>query len=76
MEFRTYYAYCSGLDQRVRVVRKSELMGQPGCSCPYPDESDVVCLEYGRTCTGAICPLFGVPSQEMAHRLAEVGLFN
>jgi hypothetical protein len=76
MTFRTYDAYCSARDQRVRVVRKSELLGQAECSCPYPDGSDVICLEYGRTCTGATCPLFGVPSLEMAHRLAEVGLFN
>jgi hypothetical protein len=76
MGLKTYQAYCSARDQRVPAVRKSELLGKPRAENPYPDPSDVLCLEYGRACTGAICPLFGVPSLEMARRLAEAGLFN
>jgi len=75
MGIRTYDAYCSARDQRVRVVRRSELLAEPAASAAYPDASDVICLEYGRSCTGATCPLFGVPSMEMAERLAEGGVF-
>lgn len=72
--YRTYFAYCSALDQKVRVVRRSEVMGESPGEEPYPSPSDVVCLEHGTRCTGAICPLFDVPSAEMADRLAEAGL--
>lgn len=71
---RSYVAYCSARDQRVRVVRRSELLGQPLGDDPYPDPSDVVCLEYGDTCTGAVCPLFDVPTTEMEARLVAAGL--
>jgi hypothetical protein len=76
MGLKTYYAYCSARDQRVPVVRESELLGKSQAEDPYPDPSDVLCLEYGRACTGATCPLFCVPSVEMARRLTEAGLFN
>jgi hypothetical protein len=74
MGYRRYHAYCSARDQRVPVVRRSELLGISRAEDLDPDPSDVVCLEYGRACTGATCPLFCVPSLEMARRLAEAGL--
>lgn len=76
MGFRTYDAYCAARDQRVRAVRRSELLGEPESTSASPDASDVICLEYGRRCTGATCPLFAVPSVEMARRLARAGLFH
>lgn len=74
MMYRTYFAYCSARDQKVRVVRRSEVLMESTTEDPYPSASDVVCLEYGARCTGAICPLFDVPSAEMVDRLAEAGL--
>lgn len=72
--FRTYLAYCSARDQKVRVVRRSEVLAESPVDGPYPNTSDVVCLEYGSRCTGAVCPLFDVPSAQIADRLAEAGL--
>jgi hypothetical protein len=72
--YRMYHAYCSARDQKVRVVRRSEVMGEALEDRDVYAGSDVICLEYGDTCTGAICPLFDVPTGEMRHRLAEVGL--
>jgi hypothetical protein len=31
----------------------------------------MVCLAHGDTCTGALCPLFGVPSEQMKKNLEE-----
>jgi hypothetical protein len=44
-------AYCSACDRQVDVVVR------PGGD---PDNAeDLVCLAYGETCTGSLCPLFG-----------------
>lgn len=72
--YRTHLAYCSARDQRVRVVRKSEVMGGALDAEERPPLSDVVCLEFGSACTGATCPLFDVPTAEMKARLMEAGL--
>lgn len=63
MDVRT--AYCSACDRNVRVVLK------PGAerSADAPRASDLVCLEYGDQCTGDMCPLFDVPSDEMRKNL-------
>jgi hypothetical protein len=73
-KYRSYLAYCSARDQRVTVVRRSEVMedGSDPDGAPHP--SDVICLEFGSSCTGAICPLFDVPTGEMKARLMEAGL--
>ena len=63
IEIRT--AYCSACDHDVRVVfapRAREVGADP-------DVSDLVCLEYGETCTGDMCPLFNVPSDQMRENL-------
>jgi len=66
-------AYCSACDRPVRVrVRE----GAPEWTPPADAvPSDIVCLEYGETCTGSMCPLFDVPTERMknsyeAHRRA------
>ena len=63
LEIRT--AYCSACDRNVRVVYAPR---QPNADRP-PAASDLVCLEYGERCTGDMCPLFDVPSDEMRKNL-------
>jgi hypothetical protein len=64
MEVRT--AYCSACDRNVRVMVKPEALeeGSDG-----HDPSDLVCLEYGESCTGDMCPLFDVPTEQMKENL-------
>lgn len=68
---KIHTAYCSGCDQNVRVVLR------PGATAPDPtdppDPHDLVCLEYGERCTGDLCPLFSVPTEEMRRRISEHG---
>lgn len=64
MEIRT--AYCSACDRDVRVVL------EPGCEpivVRDDDASGLVCLEYGESCTGDMCPLFQVPTGQMRDNL-------
>ena len=63
MEIRT--AYCSACDRNVRVIRQPRA---PDAQGP-PDASELICLEYGETCTGGMCPLFDVPSERMRENL-------
>jgi hypothetical protein len=59
-------AYCSACDQYVRLILTDE-PAQLGRS-PIHD-GEVVCLEIGRHCTGALCPMGAVSSSDMAARL-------
>ena len=70
METRT--AYCSACDQQVRiaVTPASTFSGQ----APVSDQPDVVCLNFGERCTGAMCPMIGLPRILMGMRLAQSGL--
>lgn len=64
-----HWAYCSACDRQVRVMVK------PGTALDGPfDPESVVCLEHGDTCTGSLCPLFAVPSEQMKKNLEESGL--
>ena len=60
---RMHRAYCSACDRPVRVVPVTEfpLEQRP----EGVDDSAVVCLDYGKQCTGALCPLFELPTEEM-----------
>ena len=60
MEVRT--AYCATHDRPVRVVVKDDTGQDVGME-------DFACLEHGDTCTGAMCPIFDVPSEEMKAKL-------
>lgn len=60
MEVRT--AYCATHDRPVRIMVK------PGAG-PDAGLDDMVCVEHGATCTGAMCPIFDVPTQEMREKL-------
>jgi hypothetical protein len=67
----TQTAYCSACDQDVRVV----ITDAPVHSDQAPlAGAEVVCLDFGERCTGAMCPMFGLPRILMAVRLARSGL--
>lgn len=74
---RTHKAYCSACDREVEVVVPDEL--PEGALPSAQDPTACICLEYGATCTGSLCPLFEVPTEQMeanylreAARLREV----
>jgi len=65
----TRVAYCATCDRPVRVLVKKEAPSWP--SPEQLDPGDIVCLEYGETCTGSMCPLFDMPSERMKTNLEE-----
>jgi hypothetical protein len=68
---KTIAAYCSACDQDVRLV----LTDEPVQDGPSPiHDCEVVCLEIGERCSGALCPLGAVPPVVMAARLVRNGL--
>lgn len=67
----THLAYCSACDREVEVRLKPGYEPDPGQSIP-PEA--MVCLAHGDTCTGALCPLFGVPPEQMKENLERSGL--
>jgi hypothetical protein len=61
-----HWAYCSACDRQVEVVIKpreaeGEAAGDGG--------DEIVCLEVGHTCTGALCPITDVPPEDMRRAL-------
>lgn len=67
----THNAYCSACDREVKVALKPGYEPVPGE--PIPGDA-YVCLAHGETCTGALCPLFGVPPKTMEENLESSGL--
>lgn len=67
----THSAYCSACDREVQVSLAPGYQPVPGE--PIPAEA-MVCLAHGDTCTGALCPLFGVPPERMTENLDRSGL--
>lgn len=63
-----YKAYCSACDREVRVTLDPERDGRTDVR----DVESVVCLEHGESCTGEMCPVFGVPTDEMRENLERV----
>ncbi|HEX6322862.1 MAG TPA: hypothetical protein VFZ36_03980 [Vicinamibacterales bacterium] len=65
-------AYCSACDHDVRIA----VLPGPvhGGQAETGDTPEVVCLDFGTSCTGAMCPMFGLPSLLMGVRLAQSGL--
>jgi len=57
------YAYCSACDRQVEVMVREDAQESAGASTL--DASKVVCLAYGEQCTGSMCPLFDVPTEQM-----------
>jgi len=59
----TQLAYCSACDRQIRVVARTEVGGSTDLA--DVDPQDLVCLEYGESCTGELCPVFRVPVRKM-----------
>lgn len=64
-----HFAYCSACDRQVEVTLRPGYTPVPGV--PVPADA-MVCLAHGDTCTGALCPLFGVPPESMGRKLTEL----
>ena len=65
-------AYCSACDRDVMVAFPDEtdfVEGQANIRDP-----EIVCLEIGQRCTGAMCPVAAQPPAVMAARLVRSGL--
>lgn len=68
---KTIDAYCSACDNTVRLV----LTDEPVQDDPSPiHDGEIVCLEIGEHCSGALCPVGAVPPIVMAARLVRNGL--
>ena len=68
----TRMAYCSACDRDVRVAFPDAgefVDGQANIRDP-----EVICLEIGARCTGALCPVGAQPPAVMAVRLVRSGL--
>jgi hypothetical protein len=60
---KTQMAFCSACDRQVEVVVPDDL---PECTLPSAhDPGSCICLEFGESCTGSLCPLFEVPTGQM-----------
>jgi hypothetical protein len=61
-----HLAYCSACDRQVEVVVKHGARTNPETGQP---EDEIVCLEMGESCTGSMCPMCDVPTEEMKRSL-------
>ena len=61
-----HWAYCSACDRQVEVLirPRGETDADGGGS-----GGEIVCLEVGHTCTGALCPITDIPPDEMREAL-------
>jgi hypothetical protein len=64
-------AYCSACDKDVQIVITDE-PSQDGHANVH--DSEIVCLEIGETCSGALCPIGATAPSVMAARLVRNGL--
>lgn len=67
---KTHFAYCSACDRQVEVLVREDL--PEGHQPSAHDAANCVCMEYGESCTGAMCPLFEVPTEQMREALEEI----
>jgi hypothetical protein len=61
-EMETHYAYCSACDRQVEVVVRKGTGIDPGTGEPA---DEIVCLAFGESCTGAMCPLCALPLEQL-----------
>lgn len=64
-----HLAYCSACDRQVEVVVNPGARTNPTTGEP---EDEVICLELGETCTGSMCPMCDVPTDEMKQSLEQL----
>ena len=63
--------YCSARDQNVHVVLTDEPIHDGQATIA---DTELICLEIGDACTGALCPVCAVSPEAMDLRLARSGL--
>jgi hypothetical protein len=67
---KTQKAYCSACDRQVEVVVPEDL---PKGTLPSAhDPASCICLEFGESCTGSLCPLFEVPTGQMGENYRKI----
>ena len=66
-------AYCSACDRDVQVIMPEELTHD--AQAPVGDP-EIVCLEIGTKCTGALCPVGAVPPAVMVVRRVRSGVHS
>ena len=69
MEIRTMY--CSGCDRNVRVLLPDAALGHPQANV---HDVELICMELGDWCNGALCPLGAAEPHAMVRRLIQEGL--
>ncbi len=64
-----HWAYCSACDRQVEITVRPG-----GRTDPETGETtdEIVCLEVGHTCTGALCPIMDVTPEEMREALDRI----
>lgn len=67
----TRKAFCSACDHDVEIAVLDPPLHDGQATLP---DGDIVCLDFGEQCTGAMCPMFGLPRIVMGVRLARSGL--
>ena len=68
---KNHTLYCGACDREVRVL----ITGTPLYEDQAPlREEEVVCLEIGARCTGALCPLGAAAPNERVRRLIRNGI--
>ena len=63
--------YCSARDSNVHVVLTDEPITDGQATVA---DTELICLEIGESCTGALCPVCAVSPEAMDARLAKSGL--
>jgi hypothetical protein len=58
--------YCSACDRNVMLVVEPE----QGAATEQPEHK--ICLDYGDRCTGEMCPILAMPSEEVRANLARL----
>jgi hypothetical protein len=61
-----HWAYCSACDRQVEVMVTPSVDPDPATGEPV---QEIVCLEVGHTCTGALCPITDVLPDRMRDAL-------
>jgi len=64
-----HWAYCSACDRQVEIAVQSGARLDPETGEPA---DEVICLEVGHTCTGALCPITDVTPEEMRTALDRI----
>jgi len=67
----THTTYCSHCQKDVSFIVTSS--SRPGGQANLPEGGQLVCLDFGRSCDGNICPLSGLPPVVMGVRLVMSG---